>query len=122
MGVGLVTGRAASWVFAAVVATASMMAPHLITGVVLFAALVALIGWVGWCSLAEAVKAVDDRADLVPHVPRRMPRIPDRVRHAQLPPAPVIPRPRALPPEVLPPGAVVVPGAIRGWLRPPGKD
>jgi hypothetical protein len=116
-----VTGRAA-WVFGAVVALAAMMAPHLITGVVLLAVLAGLVGWVGWCSLAEAVKATDDRADLVEHAPRRMPRVPDRVRHAQLPPAPVIPRPRRLPPEVLPPGAAVVPGAIQGWLRPRGKD
>jgi hypothetical protein len=116
-----VTGRA-PWLFGAVVALAAMMAPHVITGVVLFAALVTLVCWIGWCSMAEAVKATDDRADLVPHEPRRLPSIPDRVRHAQLPPAPMIPRPRALPPEVLPPGAAVVPGAIQGWLRPPRKD
>jgi hypothetical protein len=114
-------GRAA-WIFGAVVAAASMLAPHWITGITLFAVLAGLTGWIGWCSLAEAVKATDDRADLVPHEPRRLPSIPDRVRHAQLPPPPVIPRPRRLPPEVLPPGAVAVPGAIRGWLRPPEKD
>lgn len=114
--------RTAPWVFAAVVATASMLAPHWITGITLFAVLAGLACWICWQSLAVAVKATDDRADLVPHEPRRMPRLPDRVRHAQLPPAPVIPRPRPLPPEVLPPGAAVVPGAIRGWLRPPGKD
>lgn len=116
------TGRAAGWVFAGVTATAAMMAPHLITGVVLFAVLAVLTGWIGWFSLAGAVRATDDRADLVPHVPRRMPRVPDRVRHAQLPPPPVLPRPRRLPPEVLPPGVTVVPGSLQGWLKPPGKD
>lgn len=116
------TGRAAAWAFAGVTATAAMMAPHLITGIVLLAGLVTLTVWIGWFSLAEAVRATDDRADLVPHVPRRMPRVPNRVRHAQLPPPPVLPRPRRLPPEVLPPGAIVVPGSFRGWLKSPGKD
>jgi len=114
--------RTAAWVFSGVVATASMLAPHWITGITLFAVLAGLTWWIGWQSLAEAVKATDDRADLVPHEPRRLPRLSGRVRHAQLPPPPVIPRPRALPPEVLHPGVTVVPGAFRGWLRPPGKD
>jgi hypothetical protein len=114
--------RTAAWVFGAVVALVVMLAPRWVAGATLFAVSAGVTGWIGWHSMADAVKATDDRADLVPHEPRRMPRLPDAVRHAQLPPAPVIPRPRPLPPEVLPPGVTVVPGAFRGWLRPPGKD
>lgn len=114
--------RTAGLVFATVVATVAMLAPHWITGITLFVVLTGLTCWIGWQSLAVAVKATDDRADLVPHEPRRMPRLPEKVRHAQLPPPPIIPRPRPLPPEILPPGATVVPGALQGWLRSPGKD
>lgn len=116
-------GKASAWSGAACAALVIMLAPRLIAGIVLFSVLALVACWVGWSCMADARRAEDDRADLVPHEPRRMPRIPDRVRHAQLPPPPRLPRLRKLPPEFdVPPGVVVTPGTIQEWFRPQRKD
>ena len=115
--------RPAGWLGAALAALVVMLAHKWITAGLLLAGLTLVAGWVTWESLARAERASDDRADLVPHEPRRLPRIPEKVKHARIPPVPRLPRVRRLPPEVMmPPGAEVVPGSIQRWLRPPGKD
>lgn len=115
--------RSAGWLSSALVALVVMLAPRWIAAVVLFVPVALLACWVMWDSLSLAEKAVDDRADLVPRIPRRLPRVPEKVKHARVPPVPRLPRIRRLPPEVmLPPGAEVVPGSFQAWLRPPRKD
>lgn len=115
-------GKASAWVGAAAAALVIMLAPAAFAAGTIFVVVATLAGWITWSSLSHAERAVDDRADLVPHEPRHLPRIPDRVRHAQLPPPPRLPRIARLPPEVvLPPLAREVPGTIQAWLRPPKK-
>lgn len=113
--------RTAGWSGAAIAALVVMLAPRLIAGIVLFSVLATVACWIGWSCMADARKATDDRADLVVREPRRLPRVPDQVRHARLPPPPRLPRVSRLPPELVPPGVEVIPGSIHGWFRPPKR-